>query len=61
MGGFDQDETCIVGGDQEKADREELADGVTKTTGAEMIDTEVPISEAAPRLIPGVGSTTPLN
>ena len=53
VGGFDLDGTCIVGGDQGEADREELADGGTKTTGAEMTDTEVPISEVAPRLIPG--------
>ena len=32
-GGFDRHETCVVGGDQEKADREELAGGGTKTTG----------------------------
>ena len=53
VGGFDLDEKCIVGGDQGGADREELADGGTKTTGAEMTDAEVPVSEVAPRLIPG--------
>jgi hypothetical protein len=53
VGGFDQGKICIVGGDQEKADREELADGGSKTTGAEMTDTEVPISEVTPRPDPG--------
>ena len=41
------------GGDRESADREELAGGGTKTTGAEETDTEVPISEVAPRPDPG--------
>ena len=49
VGGFDRHETCIVSEDQEKADREEPAGGGTKTTGAEETDTEVPISEVAPR------------
>ena len=53
VGGFDLYPTCIVGGDQEMADREELADGGSKTTGAEETDTEVPISEVAPRPDPG--------
>jgi hypothetical protein len=53
VGGSDRQEICVVGGDQEKADREELASGGTKTMGAEMIDTEVPISEVAPRPDPG--------
>ena len=53
VGGFDLDETCIVGGDQEMADREELAGGGSKTMGAEETDTEVPISEVAPRPDPG--------
>jgi hypothetical protein len=52
-GGFDRDKKCIVGGDQGEADREELADGGTKTTGAEMTSTEVPVSEVAPRPDPG--------
>ena len=52
-GGFDLDQTCIVGGDQGDADREEPADGSTKTTGAEMTDTEVPVSEVAPCPDPG--------
>ena len=52
-GGFDLDKKCIVGGDQGKADREELADGGTKTRGAEMTDKEVPVSEVAPRPNPG--------
>ena len=43
----------IVGGDQEKVDREELAGGGAKTTGAEETDTEVPISEVAPHPDPG--------
>ena len=52
-GGFDRDKKCIVGGDQEEADRAELADGSAKTMGAEETDTEVPISEVAPRPDPG--------
>ena len=36
VGSFDRDKICIVGGDQEEADREELADRGTKTTGAEI-------------------------
>ena len=55
MGGLDRHETGIVGGDQEEADREELAGGGTKTTGAEENDMEVPISEVAPRPDPGLG------
>ena len=46
VGGFDQDEICIVGGDRCKTDREELAGGGTETTGAEEIDTEVPAGSA---------------
>ena len=53
VGGFDQDKICIVGGDQEKTDREELAGGGTKTTGAEVTDTEVLVSEVAPCPDPG--------
>ena len=34
VGGFDLYQTCIVGGDQEMADRKELAGGGLKTTGA---------------------------
>ena len=49
VGGFDLVKKCIVGGDQGEADREELADRGPKTTGAEMTDTEVPVSEVAPR------------
>ena len=45
VGGFDHDETCIVGGDQWKTDRAELAGGGLKTTGAKKVNTEVPISE----------------
>ena len=53
VSGFDLYQTCIVGGDQEMADRGELADEGSKTTGAEETDTEVPISEVAPRPDPG--------
>ena len=53
VGGFDWHEMCIVGGDQEMADREELADGGLKMMGAEEIDMEVPILEVAPRPDPG--------
>ena len=53
VGGFDRNKKCIAGGDQGRADREELADGGTKTTGAEMTDTVVPVSEVAPRPDPG--------
>ena len=53
VGGSDRYEICIVGGDQWKTDREELAGGGTKTTGAEEIDTEVPSSEVAPHPDPG--------
>ena len=53
VGGSDQDKTCIVGGDQGNTDREELAGGGTKTIGAEMADTEVPVLEVAPRPDPG--------
>ena len=53
VGGFDRDKKCIVGGDQGKADREELAGGGTKTTGVEVTDTEVPVPEVAPRPDPG--------
>ena len=52
-GGFDQDEKCVVGGGQEKADRERPAGRGTKTTGAEMTDTEVPVSEVVPCPDPG--------
>ena len=38
-----------VGDDQGSADRGELAGGGTKKMGAEMADTEVPVSEVAPR------------
>ena len=48
-GSFDQGKTCIVGGDR----REKLDGGGLKTTGAEQIDTKVPISEAAQWGIPG--------
>ena len=41
------------GFDQGSADREELADGGTKTMGPERADTEVPASEVAPRPDPG--------
>ena len=34
VGGCDLYQTCIVGGDQEMADRKELAGGGLKTTGA---------------------------
>ena len=53
MGDFDLVKKCIVGGDQEEADREELADRGSNMTGAEMTDTEVPVSEIAPCLVPG--------
>ena len=53
VGGFDSYSTCIVGGDQERADRGELAGGGRKTMGAGEIDTEVPISEVTPRPDPG--------
>ena len=43
MGSFDQGKTCIVGGDQQ----EELDGGGLKTTGAEKIDTGVPVSGVA--------------
>ena len=36
-----------------KTDREELVDGGMKTMGAKETDTEVPISEVAPRPDPG--------
>jgi hypothetical protein len=53
VGGSDRHEICVVGGDQEKADRKGLAGGGTKTMGAEEIDTEVPSSEVAPHPDPG--------
>jgi hypothetical protein len=53
VGGCDRHKICVIGGDQEKADQEELAGGGTKTMGAEEIDTEVPSSEVAPHPDPG--------
>ena len=53
MGGSDQHETCVIGGDQENADQEELTGGGTKTMGAEETNTEVLISEVAPHPDPG--------
>ena len=53
VGNFNQDKTCIIGGDQGEADQEELADRGMKMTGAEMTNTEVPISEVAPCPDPG--------
>ena len=53
VGGSTRDQTCIVGGDKNSADRGELAGGGTKMMGAERADTEVPVSEVAPHPDPG--------
>ena len=49
VGGSTRDQTCIVGSDQNCTDRGELAGRGTKTMGAGMADTEVPVSEVGPR------------